>query len=750
MASKTPDPESQADAFRKWKAANSSETPVTADQMSGGLVAPAVTPNVVERNSAAMSQKATAPQSPHQYGRSGLGDLGELVRGAKYDYDNYLVRPLDTSIRAIGDAGKAAWKYLTTSPSASPSETPTSQPSETASRPVSSLANSPMSEYLSGSGMPQVNPSSPLTAIEQKPEKPSGARTTTYAPDVTARALKQLEGQMGYDAEHGVDPKAMKAKYDYAMSRINEMQGAFRQREESDAARAAGIVQRGSDGQDRTLSVGTDGRVITPYAGQVIDERGRTIGPNGTPLSSQAAAYEANNLKGVPGGKDAKGRDLTVYHTPYGDISTYQDKTPQAPRPSVIEGKPGQQFLEENANRMARQGMIMEGSPNDKINKEINDLIRDGKPFGSKLAELDAAAARPGFNRAPVITDSAPDPNRTIATPANVAATPESIAQYLKDRDAQAALDTKLGNEGKNRYGLPSNYEEFMQGGGVNDVRSQMAENRAVNQANSAQYAAKQALEKATADRPNGDPLRDAQIAVNQAEAAKQMAMANGATKEQIQRNPGMVSRYLTNPNGMNALGSTEKINQLAMEHLRGADMRDLVKNAVDRNIGRSDLTLIQNRQAIDQNSKQATIAERGDKAADRETALKIQAQNALDRKEEKATQRQDNKVKGLEGRLDRIDKEIAENNKDLGDVAKKAGAAKNFDALNKKRTKIQADLDEALGLEPEKVDSKTAAGDITPQPNQPLPPRDQLKDGQVYDTPRGKAKWNGTEFVKI
>jgi hypothetical protein len=222
--------------------------------------------------------------------------------------------------------------------------------------------------------------------------------------------------------------------------------------------------------------------------------------------------------------------------------------------------------------------------------------------------------------------------------------------------------------------------------------------------------------------------LRDTQIAVNQAEAAKQMALADGATEEQIQKNPGMVSRYLTDPNGINALGSTDKINQLAMEHLRGADMRSLVQRSVDRNIGGSQVAELQNRRAIDQNSKQAMIAERGEKAADRDAALKQQAQIALERREDKATQTRNDRVKGLEGRLDRIDKEISENEKDSGDVGKKAGALRNLDVQRKKRTKIQADLDEALGLEPEKVDSETAAGDITPQPNNALNEADAKK----------------------
>ena len=402
----------------------------------------------------------------------------------------------------------------------------------------------------------------------------------------------------------------------------------------------------------------------------------------------------------------------------------------------TINGLPASTANEKLAQDMKSRGILNPGSNAYAINEQVNQAIRDGRSFGNLLGQYDRASNRSPVTADPnvvanpdgttfnkvtgeTMTNAAAAPKETpmqklLSTPTN---TPEEARENARQRAAErlSVRNTAEVAMQQGEAGTVGRRENYLNGISNSSDPNIVADEKR----RSAQYAAKQALERASADRPNGDPLRDAQIAVNQAEAAKQMAMANGATEEQIQKNPGMVSRYLTNPNGINALGSTEKTNQLAMEHLRGADMRDLVKNAVDRNIGGSQVAEFQNKRAVDQNSKQATIAERGDKAADRETALKIQAQNALDRKEEKATQTRNDRVKGLEGRLDRVDKEIAENEKDSGDVTKKAGALRNLDAQRKKKAATQAELDEALGLKPEKVDSETAAGNNTPQPNQ-------------------------------
>jgi len=509
-----------------------------------------------------------------------------------------------------------------------------------------------------------------------------------------------------------------------------------------------------------------DGQVTTKLPGGGSDTFGK-------PTAEQMARQHLDDLatnkavmaidKAIANGTDMKGKRI-VDEDAFGQKSLRQtDPVAQKAiasgvyNPSAkgtINGLPAAIANENLAQDLKGRGILNPGSNAYAINEQVNQAIRDGRSFGNLLGQYDRASNRAPvtadpnvvtnpdgttFNRATgeTTTNAAAAPKETpmqklLSTPTN---TPEEARENARQIAAErlavrnpaevAMQQWEAGNVGRR--------ENYLKGISNSSDPNVVAD----EQRRWAQTNARKAMERATADRPNGDPLRDTQIAVNQAEAAKQMAMANGATEEQIQKNPGMVSRYLTNPNGINALGSTEKTNQLAMEHLRGADMRSLVQRSVDRNIGGSQVAELQNRRAIDQNSKQAMIAERSEKAEDRDAALKIQAQNALDRKEEKATQRQDNQVKGLEGRLDRIDKEIAENNKDLGDVAKKAGAAKNLDALNKKRTKIQADLDKALGLEPEKVDSETAAGNNTPQPNQT--PATKTIDGIKYVQKDGK-----------
>jgi hypothetical protein len=642
-----------------------------------------------------------------------------------------------------------------------------------------------------------ANQSEPQKATPaQAPTEAAAAQPKMYAPGVTQQALEMLKWRTAYGMNHGQDPKALQNEYLRGMSAINEMQGAFKQREDSDNARRAGIVQRDPMGRDVTFPIDKNGNIIAPKAGDVSDGSGRPV------TLEQGLDRVERNLDGTTTIRTASGGTVRMGKTSEPPLRSVFDTRSEAmaalggtdpftgiratrPAGSRIEGVPGQQFLEENANRIAKESGPIAGSPNANIQKEINDRItqtpdltqaltelnrsgainkntpieviekkvaeynRTKEPsFGDLLTKLDAAAARPGFNRVPVTSggDTANAGEYTSSTPQNVAATPEGIANYNKERGAERQALAALAERGESPYGIPTQ-EQFMADAGTMADEMRNSPVAQDEQRRWAQYAAKQAMERASADRPSGDPLRDAQIAVNQAEAAKQMAMADGATKEQIQENPGMVSRYLTNPNGINALGSTAKTNQLAMEHLRGADMRDLVKNAVDRNIGRSQVSDLQNKQAIDQNSKQAAISEQGDKAADREAALKQQAQIALERREDKATQTRNDRVKGLEGRLDRIDKEIAENEKDSGDVGKKAGALRNLDVLRKKKAKIQADLDEALGLEPEKVDSETAAGDITPQPNQ-LP---EVKTKEEVDKlpPGASFTMKGVKYTK-
>jgi hypothetical protein len=459
---------------------------------------------------------------------------------------------------------------------------------------------------------------------------------------------------------------------------------------------------------------------------------------------------------------------------PFRDAPAYGEQNVRGPIPSGMGVGKMNNMDSDIANQrlaadMKSKGILNPGSPAYLINEQINSAIRENRPFGNLLSQYDRAS-----NRAPIPSaDPNIVPGTQVADPlnpgknlpegtafnkatgeilTNAAAAPiESPMQKLLSTPTEKPGQTREQNQADAREqarqiaterlrttnpaqdalvkwdaGNVQRYENFKNGISNSSDPNVVASEKARRD----QYAAKQAMERATADQPNGDPLRDTQIAVNQAEAAKQMALANGATQDQINKDPSIAGRYLRNPNGFNALGSDGKTNQLAMEHLRGATMRELVQQAVDRNIGGSQTSLNQNRRAIDQNSKQAMIDERAEKADDRKTALKIAQGNAADRQ-----------IAGLQRRMDTVDKDIEKNNLDKGDIAKKAGAEKNLKELEKKKKTLQAQLDVLSGLEPE-VDSESAGG-IIPQPT-PLPPADQRKDGEVYTNANGKrARWN-------
>jgi len=213
-----------------------------------------------------------------------------------------------------------------------------------------------------------------------------------------------------------------------------------------------------------------------------------------------------------------------------------------------------------------------------------------------------------------------------------------------------------------------------------------------------------------------GDPLRDAPIAANIGHAAAGMARANGITDEQLKRNPELAARYLPKENGVGALGSNASTNELAMQTLRGTSMPSLINRAITQNFGGSRIDDAENKQAIDQISKQATIDQKDDTVE----LAKQTAQNVQDARSQAAAAL---RIKGLEGRLDKADKAIQTNTTDLGDIAKKKGAALNLKALEAKRAKIQAALDKESGLEPEEAEEAkhTSEAPVAPGSAGPL-----------------------------
>lgn len=270
-----------------------------------------------------------------------------------------------------------------------------------------------------------------------------------------------------------------------------------------------------------------------------------------------------------------------------------------------------------------------------------------------------------------------------------------------------------------------------------------------------AQYNAAQQMERASAPRMNGDPLRDAPISANIANAAKGQAIANGEDPTK----PNVLAKYLPKENGVGALGSNASTNDLAMQTLRGTSMPSLINRAITQNFGGSQIDDAENKQAIDQITKQATIDQKDDTtsaAAERLELAKQTAQNTQDARESardaKSAAVAALRIKGLESRLDKADKAIQTNTTDLGDIAKKKGAAQNLKALEAKRAKIQASLDKESGLEPEEAEEvapTSDSGDTAPQTNSELNKESMEKDQVVVSKKDGKSyRWTGTGFV--
>lgn len=269
-----------------------------------------------------------------------------------------------------------------------------------------------------------------------------------------------------------------------------------------------------------------------------------------------------------------------------------------------------------------------------------------------------------------------------------------------------------------------------------------------------AQYNAAQQMERASAPRMTGDPLRDAPISANIANAAKGQAIANGEDPTK----PNVIAKYLPKENGVGALESNASTNDLAMQALRGTSMPSMINHAITQNFGGSRTDEAENRRAIDQITKQATIDQKDDAAstaAERLELAKQTAQNTRDAKESARDAKESamgaQRIKGLEGRLDRVDKEILTNQTNLGDIGKKKGAALNLKTLDNKRAKIQADLDKASGLEPEggqEVAPTSDSGDTAPQTNSELNKESMEKDQVVVGKDGKSYRWTGTGFV--
>lgn len=259
---------------------------------------------------------------------------------------------------------------------------------------------------------------------------------------------------------------------------------------------------------------------------------------------------------------------------------------------------------------------------------------------------------------------------------------------------------------------------------------------------------AERALETAKNTGVSQDPIVNARTARIMVDSAERLGKATG--KDPLTLIPAADPRF-SNP----VEDIAREILQRKAQNLGGMSQSEAVANALllAPNQYRSPIQEESQKNAIQAFAPaqavvnaEATKQYRDSTRDAQEAALKLRTENAQDRRGKAEATASTNLIKGLTRRLDTVDKDIAKYTEDLGDFSKKAGAAKNLVALNKKKAAIQADLDKAQGLEPEEVDSESSADDNTPQPN-PSAPKvsskeeyDKLPKGSQYIDPNGRT----------
>lgn len=265
-----------------------------------------------------------------------------------------------------------------------------------------------------------------------------------------------------------------------------------------------------------------------------------------------------------------------------------------------------------------------------------------------------------------------------------------------------------------------------------------------------AEVEAKRALESAQGAGVSQDPIVNARTARIMADSAERLGKATGQDPATLI--PAADPRF-SNP----VEDTAREILQRKAQNLGGMNQSEAVANAllaapnqygspIQESAQKNAIQAFAPAQTAEK--AEATKQYRDSTQAAQEAALKLRTQNAMEQRDKVGATTSANLIKGLQSRLDRVDRDIAKYTEDLGDLGKKAGAAKNLDTLNKKKASIQADLDRAQGLEPEEVDSGTDTVNNTPQ-SANAPTKDSMKPGQVVVGKDGKSyKWTGTGFV--
>ena len=374
--------------------------------------------------------------------------------------------------------------------------------------------------------------SSPAAAIAT-PERQENPMVT--------QGLARLHERQIYDLTHGVDPKAVQAYTQYTMNNLREAQRGVDQRLQTQADIENGLVKVDHNtGTMYTTALDSKGH-ISNQAGSLSYGDGK---PESLYENSQGLTRSEKNPDGTityypaGGGKVVMGKSTTgepatpsAFNPQSAALSAlnYKDLSQVIPRPSggTIEGVPGRQYLNQNAMRLADQGVVVPGSYNDQMQQQINAALRQPNGDVEKvLRQYDAMRNTPQFNQ--TIPNAQAPASASVkyinAYPQDHEASEKAVSDYNKRVDAAREALKKNGTTASTDASNPLRP-------GVEDDSFKAVQEEASKLPQSnfrQQVAAERELERAKGLGPSSDPVQNYQTSQALAQAALKMAQANG------------------------------------------------------------------------------------------------------------------------------------------------------------------------------------------------------------------------------
>ena len=511
--------------------------------------------------------------------------------------------------------------------------------------------------------------------------------------------LDLIKNQAAYMMSNGTDPQAVENYIKYASSGVANAQSLLEQHAINKAAAAAGITK-------------TDPNTGVTYTSS-YDKAGAPVAPQ--------TEFQKQGITPVDG-VDAANHALKIYHTKYGDVSTYQGQNTPPPGTGMgtIDGVPSDQANRQLAQELLRGGIINPGSRAEVVNHQIMSAA-DPDAVAAANAKV---IADPNYNR-PSIT--AP-----TNTPADTRVTSSGLPAYVAANPASYGVSPQVPEEGIAATPL-------------NDINSDVTKAAAAlpKQNFQARVDAERALEHAQGRGPTSDLVATVRNAQEEAAAAKSLAAANNDAdhpEKYIPYNPDDP----VNPQ-----------RQLAYEALNkgGADLMAKALASSSAPMPTDKLAQEQTKDAETKAGLESGIDYKGDKDTMAAQRLAMQAEQAGFKDQHALAQQQLQEKKfqmAPEYRkaqaLDRDNQTI------LGEYWRtRNNAAADPQTLADMQAQMRLNyknIDHLYNKEP--LEEPPAQNEAASKPT-PLPDVKQRVVGQIYTNPAGlKAVWTGNTLVPV